>query len=496
MFWNAPPSPWLRNTPLRTSPLRTGGRLVMMGGLFMGQASTNRLDSVSIPAIVGRIQIHPGVQAYLETRKTPPVPVSQGGQIQSLLDRYFADKPTANFPPMTDAERQILIQVSQNPSTEELQDLAQIDHAFNQEFEEKGYTTTHDVCYLVSNPRKVQIRFKGSNRGKFFYSPPQTEATKNEPPSGQSSYYQTREIVDPGFPGLLHFFGATRPDVLESELQQSPQWERWQGLTQGASQEPQVAPDTSFVDNKFYCQDMDVAPSIVPFTSRFGIDLAKPWGQIRQTVENAQILLDVHASYPFPPPIDMEPYLFWKFLADDLPKIANITQRVDPEAVRAWMTLATLQHYNDIANQIQEEAAARARAARRRAWLTFGISLIASIIVPFLLPSVLVIAITAIKTIITTLIDANERAKAARQLMDASKMFEKDAAKFSEEIRKTADMMDAAAAQDQANQPLTPDMAASIKDIEQGVPSTPIGTYVIGGVAATGLIAALVTLLR
>jgi hypothetical protein len=74
-------------------------------------------------------------------------------------------------------------------------------------------------------------------------------------------------------------------------------------------------------------------------------------------------------------------------------------------------------------------------------------------------------------------------------------MFAKDAPAFAAEVQKTADMMDASIAQEEAAKPLTPEQQSIVNDIEKTT-STSTATYVAGGLVGAGAIAALIALLR
>jgi hypothetical protein len=474
MFWQAPRAPLLSNGPFRTIPLRMSGRPVFTGGIFLSQAPGNRLNGISISAIIGRIQIQPVIQAVIEGIKNPPPPDPNakryGNWGQQMEAQEFQGNPLPNFPPMTDVEKQTLIEISQNPTDEELKDLTTIDSVFSQDFEGNGYSTTLEVCYLISADRPI---YWGRTGGLYLNVPYRGVSLKVIDPNGQAKDR-----------GLVHLiYNLMHPLEQFSYL-------NYRG---GQAKNPM---DLSFKDDKFYCTDTKSWGSDTPISTMFGIDSKRTWGEVKQAVQNALIIVDVHSKYPFPPPVDTRPELFWKYASKDLPKMANISGRVDPEAVRFWMTLAALQYYDAMSTQIQQEAAAAAAAARRRGWLISIISLIASIIVPFLLPAVLVSAIAVIKTVITTIIDVNQRKAAAKALADTSKLFAKDAPAFAAEVQKTADMMDSQAAQEQASKPLTPEQQSIVDGIAQSMPSTPVGTYVAGGVVGVGAIAALIALLR
>lgn len=459
MFWNAPPSPRQLGSPLRTIPLRTGGRPLGMNGLFMGQDLPNRLNGITIPAIIGRIQISPGVQAYLNKLQEPPTQQQQYGRFQ----RPPPPPPPPNFPPMSDAERQILFEISKNPTAQELEDLALIDDYFTREFAQT-YTTTAEVCYYASQPPGAFVQGTGrwGGGGGVFGG----ERAANLPDVGLIEY-----LVPP-------------PPVIE-------QFNRYKQRQQPETEKP----DLSFLNDKFYCPNPKGKWSDVPFSGWFGIDTTKPWGEVKQTVKNGQIMLQVKSSFPYPPPIDTAPNALWNVLVPLLPKIANIGKPLDPEAFKAWLTMATLENYDAVTDAIIREAKRKAKKAKRKALISAIGLTIAGIVLAFIVPAVLAAAVSAIRTVVQLYIDEKERRKAAKALADAARMFEEDAPKFAAEVQKTADMLDSEAAQEAAAQPLTPEQLAAIQEVEAETPSTPIGTYVVGGVAATGLIAALVTML-
>lgn len=494
MFWQAPPLPFLTNGPFKTVPLRMSGRHVLTGGIFLSQANGNRLNGLSIASIIGRIQIQPGVQAVVQNIKNPPVPVVdpnsprgwQPGQWEKML---FQGDPQPKFPPMTQAEKETLLEISKDPTNEELKDLATIDDVFSDVFEAQGYVTTLQLCYFL-NERSGVVMSRGGGMVLNY------ENWQDRPKA--SGLPRTQD--DQGLVRLIYRINKEElGDRIGERIAGFDQFAFMQRMTRGGGtqeSEQKTPLDVSFKGDKFYCTNSKSLGSELPISSMFALDSTGTWGLVKQATENALIVVDVHKNYPFPPPVDTRPELFWKYAAAQLPKTANIFGRVDPEAIRAWMTLATLQYYDPMSKQIQQDAAAAAAAARRRGWLMTIIGAIVSVVLPFLLPLVLVSAIVVIKTIITTIIDARQRQAAAKALADTSKMFEKDAPAFAAEVQKTADMMDASIAQEEAAKPLTPEQQSIVQDIEKSQPGTSTGTYVAGGVVAAGALAALVALLR
>lgn len=450
MFWSPPPRPFISNGPIRTIPLRMGGRPVLMGRSFLGQATPNRLDGVSIQAIIGRIQLAPTIQEYLKNPVPAPMfeqPYQRGRRQQT--------SPVPKFPPMTEAEKQILFEVSKNPSEEELKDLALIDEYFNTDFS-PTFTTTAEVCYWASQPPGFFQMKSERYRGPAYRGPDPAE----------------ENLIWHLNPGRMERGGA------------------WTGRQRG----PKA--DISFLQDKFFCTDPKKEFGAEGFSAQFGIDTTKAWGETKLSTQNGITMLAVKKDYPWPPPIGTHPNFLWRRLLPLLPKIANIGMRLDPEAFKAWLTMATLEHYDSVTDEIIAYEKKKAKKKKRNAIIKAVAFAIAGLVLSFILPAILAAAVNAIKTAVELYIDVKERKKAAKALADAARMFREDAPKFADEVQKTADMMDSAAAQEQAAQPLTPEQLEAVQEVEAETPGTPTGTYVIGGVAATGLIAALVTLLR
>lgn len=459
MFWQAPASRGV----LRTIPFRMGGRQVQMGGgIFMGQVSANRLDAVSIPAIIGRIQLDPVIQAYLANLNKPAL---NGAQLGLAWGNQHAPIPAPNFPPVTPAEAQILFEVSKNPTDEELKDLATIDNLFSENFY-GNTTTTNEVCYYAKHGYPKKPRFQ-----------------QDAPVTGESAL--VGHFHPPGAQQLG--FGVPHP------------------------QQPQ-APDAPFLKDKFWCPDPDnMGPSIYrsymplfgpssTFAGMFGIDVNKTWGEEKLATENGLTMLGVKASYPLPPPLDMSPDYVWSLAAGPhIVEMANIGGKIDPEVFRMWYTMAVLESYDAAATHIVEVQKKKAKKAKRKAIIKAVAFVIAGIVLSFIVPGIIAAAISAIKSAIDMYIAAKERAAAAKAMAEAAKMFEADAPAYAAELQKTADMMDFSAAQEAANEPLTPEQIAAIREVKDNpepgtTPST--GSMVVGGIAATGIVATLIALLK
>lgn len=459
MFWQTQP---LQGN-LRTIPLRTGGRSVQMGGsIFMGQVHSNRLDAVSIPAIIGRIQLDPEIQAYLIGLNKPAM---KGVQLGLMFNAKPAPTPSPIFPSITDAEAQILFEISKGPSDEELEDLTTIDNLFSQSLYDTT-TTTNEVCYYIKNGLPWQGGFG-----------------KGGPPAKPI----TGEVA------LINYFKPVPPAVTP-RFYKAP-----------------TPPPTPFLDDKFWCPDpKSMGPTIfdshmpgwskwTSFAAMFGIDTNKTWGEVKQATKNGLIMLKVKSSYPLPPPLDMAPeYVFSLAAGPHLVELANIGAQVDPEAFRAWYTMAVLENYDAAADHIIAEQKKKAKKAKRKAIIkSIGIA-IAGVVLSFIVPAIIAAAIVAIKTAVEMYIAAKERQKAAKAMAEAARMFEADAPAFAAEVQKTADMMDSAAAHEASNEPLTQEQLDAIQEVKDNPEGEPIstGTYLVGGAAATGVVAGLIALLR
>lgn len=471
---------------LQTQPMGSGVRNVLMAGSpftapmqgpFLGEdlIAPNRLDQVSIPAIIGRIQLAPVIQAYLSgvatknaTMKGSQLGAPASPQLGFMIAPRPQPTPTPNFPGMTEAEAQILFEVSKNPTADELEDLATIDNLFSQNFVD-SYTTTNEVCFYANPKHRESFGFS-----KFAAQP---KAVTGE--SALMDFLHPPPVQNPG---------------------------RWY--------KPPPLPDLSFMGDKFWCPDLNtLGPTIfqaylpevgkyTSFAAMFGIDTTKTWGDVKLATQNGLTMLKVKASYPLPPPTDMAADYTWNAAAaPHTAEIANLGVLTDPESFRVWYTMAVLENYDAVTDAIIAEQKRKAKKAKRKAILKAVAFTIAGIVLAFIVPAIIAAAASAIKAAVTAYIDAKKRAEAAKAMSEAAKMFEADAPAFAKEVQNAADVMDEAAAMEAANQPLTPEQIEAIQEVkdnpEPGQESTTnAGTLLVGGVAATGIAAGLIALLR
>lgn len=428
LFWE----PTLGHTSMRALPLGPRGRMIGLGGPFMGQAPQS-LESLSIAAIQNRVLATPPLLRFAAAH--------QGGQRSG---RGFGTIiPDVKIGTLTDPEKTLIQALAIDPSSGTLDDLQVIDGFF-------GGGLTAELCAIMNG--------KG-NRSPFG---------RNQQPSLAQSVYSWMTVSTPGH----GFFGGTPPNASDAELE-------------------------AIRSNPFYCGTPEEFPQVVygmdksDYAGWFGIDSAGTWGSVKLQVQNAMTVMSVVGGYPFPPPLDLQDKAaFWILSIGEIREIVQTPYPVDPEAVRIWITMTILANYADWVDKIAADAKSAAKKAKRKMIMkTIGLA-IASLVAAFLLPAVIAVTAAAIKTAITTYVDAQKRRKAAQDMANASKMFADDAPGFSKEVDHAAQVMDEQAAAQEAAATPPPDVQAAIAEVKSETGPAwgtilPIG----GGIAAAGFAA-------
>lgn len=412
----------------------------------LGQAAlpANRLDQLNITAIQNRILVAPPV----ERLASEPPPQARGFG-NRLLIPGDPGSSVRGLPQLSEGEKQILQAVMQNPTADELADLSLIDGFFyNPGATMSVEPLTQGVCQALKNPRAYGI-------GAITPTRPATPASR----------------------------------IASWLLYQPLQPRGW-----GRRVEPNATADeiSDIKGSDFFCPD----PAEFFFPNKikvdhagfFNVDPNQLWGSVKLQVHNAKTVTDVLTNYPFPPPIDLFAAQFWFTMQADMAEIARAPGIVDPEVVRYWTTMAVLVGYSAMVDRIQAELKAKGKRDRRQAMMKIIGLAIVSIVAFFLLPAVIVAVASAIKTAAQTYIDAQKRRKAAQDMADTAKLFEKDAPAFSAEVDHAAQMLDEQAARDQASQPNSPELQAAIGEI----PSNKTPLLVAGGLGVAGLAAFLI----
>jgi hypothetical protein len=456
VFWT---SPRTVGPVFRALPMLSGGRPVTMGGFFMGDqapAPATGLDGLTIAAIQNRVVASPAMAQFsAEMATVADAHRFRGaGPVPAPWDKILHGRPPG-VPQLTPAEMATIQALAQDPSSEVLDELSLIDGFFGVVAAPAGfqreYALTRQVC--------------GSANGRSGFGR-----------AGQALSLAQAIVMWAGYRPAGRSWGVRREGPAPSELLEAVR------------------------SNPFYCGRPREFPEVVygldpiDYAGWFGIDPNQTWGQVKQQVYNAVAFMGVAAGYPFPPPIDMDKAApFWILSIGDIREIVKTPEPIDPDAVRCWITLQVLANYAAWVEQIEANQKKKAKKARRKAIMTMVALAVASIAAAFLLPAIIALTVSAIKTAVTVYVDAEKRKKAAHDMANAAKMFEADAPAFSQEVDKTAKLLDEQAAKQAAEAPPSPELQAAIKEVEDET-GPGIGTIlpVGGGIAAASIAALLI----
>jgi hypothetical protein len=445
LFWG----PSLGATSLKAIPLGPRGSFVGLGGPFMSQAPSG-LESLTITAIQNRILATPPLErlgAHLASgsgnRSIDPL----NGLVRSPQEPLGG---IPHPPSLSDAEISVIQSIAASPSSDDLDAIALITTFF---------------------------------AGRPGWGPDQ----QNKP--WQTSL--TQELCDL-MNGRQSSFGRGQPTTAQQVYTWLTASTPGRGLSPGTPSNSSDAELEAIRSNPFFCgRPASLPDSLLALSSYadfFGIDGSGTWGSVKLQVENAVVVLNAVAAYPFPPPIDEYVIAFWAEMGGDIREIVSTPYPVDPEAVRIWITLSVLANYTDMTNKIEAELKRKAKKSKRKALMTTIGLVLASIVAAFLLPVVVGAIAAAIKTAVTTYIDAQKRRKAAQDMANASKMFADDAPAFSKEVDHAAQVMDQQAAEQEAAATPPPDVQAAIQEVKADTgPAWGTILPVGGGIAAAGL---------
>lgn len=430
LFWGSQ----LGRPSLKALPLGPRGHAIGLGGHFMSQASTS-LESLSIPSIQNRILATPPLEKLAAASgprgfRAPTNPLSTPA----------AEIP---LPTITEPEKTLIQALAIDPSSTTLDDLGIIDGFF-------GGGLTSELCNIMN----------GRGRASSF-------GVNRRLSTAQAIYaWMTYKTTGRGL------FSGTELNASSGELEE-------------------------IRSNPFFCGSPMEFPEVVygrdkaDYAGWFDIDQNGTWGSVKLQVKNAMTVMSVVGSYPFPPPLDLsDKAAFWILSIGEIREIVHTPLLVNPEAVRIWITMTVLANYSAWVDQMEREEKKKAKKAKRKMIMTAIGLAVASLVAAFLLPAIIAVAATAIKTGITTYIDAQKRRKAAKDMANASKMFADDAPGFAKEVDHAAAVLDEQAARDEAAASTPPDVQAAIDQVKAETgPAWGTILPVGGGIAAAGLVA-------
>lgn len=311
-----------------------------------------------------------------------------------------------------------------------------------------------------------------------------------------SPYYYLGEMVPSG--SLFSGFGIVKLRDMCSGIPDIPLTEQ-QAIEQGGwgtpfnliGQRRPPDPDTAayafaqkYAANPFFCGKADVMPvprtltpeviqrgsgflhvrvpsaifptGLTTYTRReagypefFGIDVNLPWEEVKGQALRSVAMLDALVDYPFPPPIDIRPQYWYATFTEDMKNFLRQDIVVNRALARLWITVATVNKYNDIAAWIMHDIEKQARDDKRDkliqtialgatfAVITLGLGYaLAPLLAPLATAGIPVTGSTvasAITSGVQQAMTAEQKKDAAKAMEDVAKLFAADAPAFSKE---------------------------------------------------------------
>ena len=457
--------------------------VVNIGRRFLGQegAQPDRLLSVRTSVILSRGQmIFPSEMqkslAYAKNNKnlTPVM-----GQFTGPVD----------INDWTPEERSLLEQVAANPTPEELNDLAMIDTFFGGMYCKgadcqkgtpyQGELTVLQIMCLRPDWTRAEryFRYYADNSGYFEGIPPWQGQEYNE--------YQVRlkaAISDPFY--CTPWIGG---DIL-------PGW----------------LPSKSKAGTKF------------GISSEFGLDVSKAWKEIKLPLQNAIIFMKVMKSYPFPSPISIMPQYWFAKVIGDVRNLVHQSVLIPPDLIKFWATMSIVANYNEVAKEIQDEL--RRRAEKEfiinifkniliGVGITLGIGILSAGIGGLIGLSADLVGkvLTGVNETVNQFMSEQEKREAAQEMAKVAQQFQETDGAFAKEVQDAADYLERSAAEEVRATPPTPEELADMEErrrIAESTPRTGGAFYgvpppggpdllpVVGGVAAVGVLAVVLSMLK
>lgn len=366
-----------------------------------------------------------------------------------------------------------------------------------------------------------------------------------------SPYYALGELVPSG--SLFSGFGITKLRDMCSGIPDLP-------AKPFASQDPQAYEFAKkYAANPFFCGKADVMPvprTLTPwvigsgsswmhvripsayfptglvtykkqeagYPEFFGIDVNLPWEEVKAIALRSVAMMDALVDYPFPPPIDIRPQYWYSTFLGDMKNFLRQDIVVNRALARLWITVATVNKYNDIAAWIMHDIEKQARDDKRAhliqtialgatfAVITLGLGYaLAPLLAPLATAGIPVTGSTvasAITSGVQQAMTAEQKKDAAKAMEDVAKLFEADAPAFSKEALAAKDTFgylgealtelteEQKAAIDQVKN--SPEYSASEvgEQYEEEPSSWPVQKKLMigGGIAAAGVAAVLATI--
>lgn len=191
------------------------------------------------------------------------------------------------------------------------------------------------------------------------------------------------------------------------------------------------------------------------YSDYFGIDPNLPWEEVKPVMLRAIAVMDALKDYPFPPPIDIRPQYWYVSTKGDINKFIRQDIIVTRDLARIWITMAIVNNYNAVAAWIVHDLEKEARDDKRMAVIkaigmgaafaiiTAGLGYaLAPVIAPLVSAGVPVTAdavASGIMSGVQQALSADQKKQLADDMDKVGKMFDADAPAFAAEAYKVRD---------------------------------------------------------
>ena len=191
------------------------------------------------------------------------------------------------------------------------------------------------------------------------------------------------------------------------------------------------------------------------YTDYFGIDPSKPWEEVKPVLLRAIAVMEALKDYPFPPPIDIRPQYWYVSTQADIKKFIRQDIIVTRDLARIWITMAIVNNYEPVSAWIIHDLEKSARRAKRMevikavgmgaafAIFTAGLGYaLAPAIAPLVSAGIPITAdavASGVMAGVQQAISADQKKQIAENMDKIGQLFATDAPRFAEEAYKVRD---------------------------------------------------------
>lgn len=183
----------------------------------------------------------------------------------------------------------------------------------------------------------------------------------------------------------------------------------------------------------------------------WGIDLSKPWGEVKSALMRALVAEKAISNYPWPTPGIGFGRTWAEFHATDFKKYIMANGPKSWDDVRIYMALSILKNYNQVIGVIAARERKKAKKKKRRAIVRAVASLALGVVFAAFAP----VAIAAAFSAVQTALDVKKKIEAAKDMAKAAKQFRRTDAAFADELDRVAALLEANAAAEEKATPMS-----------------------------------------